>query len=148
MTHKLKVLLADDDEDDIAMFRDSIEQVGLPHEILCAKGQSEICAILERVPDIDLVFLDINLPGTGGKECLKWIKGEEKYKKLPVIIFTSSKSVDDINDLYEWGAHYYAIKPYSMTNYKETLRRIFDIDWRSQQPIPNKDQFLINLAFV
>jgi two-component system, response regulator len=148
MSHTLKVLLAEDDADDKDLFIQAVEQLNLKHQIIWAKNSSELFAALEREPDLDLGILDINLPGIDGKKCLIKIKAHEKYKKLPVIIMTVSKSIDDINDVYKSGAHYYVIKPYSERNYSETLKRIFGIDWKTEQPIPPKSHFIINLAFV
>ncbi len=61
---------------------------------------------------------------------------------------TVSKNMDDVDEVFASGAHYYAIKPYSQINHVETLKKTFDIDWRVPQPIPVKSQFIINHAFV
>ncbi len=148
MATTLKVLLADDDPEDKDLFIQSLELLKLPHKIIWVKDNKELFEVLEREPDLDLVVLDINLPKIDGKECLRQIKAHEKYKCLPVIILTVSKRAEDIDEIYDCGAHYYAIKPYSLINYAETLKRIFNIDWKIKQPIPAKADFVINLAFA
>ena len=61
---------------------------------------------------------------------------------------TVSKNTCDIETVYAEGAHYYAIKPYSQTNFVETLRQIFAINRKVLQPIPEKQEFIINMAFA
>ena len=144
----LKVLLAEDDASDKDFFLHGLKKLNLPHQITWARNYDELFDILEKEPEIHLVIVDLDMPGKNGKESLKAIKAHEKYKTLPVIIMTVSKNTADINEVFENGAHYYAVKPYSQTNYIETLRIIFDIDWKVPQPVPEKKHFIINLAFV
>lgn len=144
----LKVLLAEDDAADKDFFIHGLQKLGLTHKITWAKNHEELFDILEKEPDIDLVIVDLDMPGKNGKQCLKEIKAHEKYNELPVIVMTVSKNSADINEVFEYGAHYYAIKPYSERNFIETLRMIFNIDWKVKQPVPEKKHFIINLAFV
>lgn len=148
MTPHLHVLLAEDEAEEKDFFIQGLKNLNLSYQISWAKNCAELFAILETEPHIDLVLVDLDIPGKNGKECLKEIKSHEKYKSIPVIVMTVSKNLTDINEVFENGAHYYAIKPYSETNYIETLRQIFSIDWKMPQPIPEKKHFIINLAFV
>jgi CheY-like chemotaxis protein len=148
MDKQLIVLLADDDKDDYDFFIGVLRALNYPHQVIWAKKDIELFAILEKGLQLDLIIVDLNMPGKNGKECLKEIKAHDKYKDIPVIVLTSSKSEVDIEDVYRSGAHYYAIKPYSHINYLETMKRIFNIDWKLQQPIPPKDNFVINHAFI
>jgi CheY-like chemotaxis protein len=148
MEKQLVVLLADDDKDDHDFFMGVLRALNYPHLVIWVKEDTELFAALEKEPKLDLVIVDLNMPGKSGKECLKEIKTHDRYKNIPVIVLTSSKSEVDIEEVYNSGAHYYAIKPYSHINYVETMKRIFNIDWKLQQPIPAKDDFVINHAFI
>lgn len=148
MTPHLHVLLAEDEAEEKDFFIQGLKRLGLSYQISWAKDDKELFELLETEPNIDLAIIDLDMPGKNGKECLKEIKAHEKYKSIPVIVMTVSKNTPDINEVFEHGAHYYAIKPYSQRNYIETLRQIFTIDWKMPQPIPEKRHFIINLAFV
>jgi DNA-binding response OmpR family regulator len=148
MTPLLNVLLVEDDAEDKNFFMHCLEKSNLYHNIIWAKDHDELFQVLEREPEINLAIVDLDMPGKNGKECLKEIKAHQKYKTIPVIVMTVSKKTNDIDEVFENGAHYYAIKPYSQVNFTETLKTIFRIDWKIPQPIPEKKHFIINLAFA
>jgi len=51
------------------------------------------------------------------------LNADEKYRGIPVVLFTGLVQQKDIDDAYESGAHYYVVKPYALTNYAATLER-------------------------
>jgi CheY-like chemotaxis protein len=148
MLAQLKVVLADDDVDDNLFFTHSLKRLSLTHKVIYAKNYLELFHVLEHEPDLDLAILDIRMPGKDGKQCLREIKAHTKHRKIPVIIMTNSKNTSDIEETFEAGAHYYVIKPYSLINYVETMKLIFNINWKTEQPVPPKEKFIINLAFA
>ena len=72
----------------------------------------------------DLILLDLNMPGMGEKEFLRQIKEDEKMKKIPVIILTSSDSDDDILDTYNLHASGYVKKPVKLEDFKRVVKEI------------------------
>jgi CheY-like chemotaxis protein len=144
----LNVLLAEDETADKDFFIDGLKKLDLQHKVCWAKDHDALFELLETETCFDLIIVDLDMPGKNGKQCLKEIKTNEKYKSIPVIVMTVSKNTADINDVFDAGAHYYAVKPYSQRNYIETLRQLFTIDWKIPQPVPDKKQFIINLAFA
>lgn len=148
MTDPLNILLADDDGDEAILFREGLQLLNLPHHVLHVSCGDDLFALLEQRSDIDLLVIDIHMPGQNGIECLQSIKRHQQHKDMPVIMMTVSKNAKDIADVYAAGAHHYVIKPYSQHNYAETLRKIFSVDWKSKPPVPSRDEFVINLAFA
>lgn len=144
----MNILLVDDDPDEQQAFAKAIPKLGLPITLAFAQGYEQLMEILDTQSDINLIFLDINMPVKNGKKCLRELKSNEKYKHIPVLVYTVSQSIEDINEVYRDGAHYYAIKPYAETNFIETLKLIFDIDWTIEQQVPRIENFVINLAFI
>ena len=65
----------------------------------------------EQHPLPDLVLLDLKMPRKSGLEVLTWIREQTHFKRLPVVIFTSSKHEQDINRAYDLGANSYLVKP-------------------------------------
>ncbi len=145
----MKILLVDDDQDDRHAFAEAIEKLKLPiTKLTCARDSGELFAYLEGDPDIHLVLLDINMPVKDGKQCLKQLKNDERYKHIHVIIYTVSISEADVHESFESGAHYYVVKPYAQANFHTTLRKVFNINWKEPQPNPAKENFVINYAYT
>ena len=78
----------------------------------------------DGAPQPDLILLDLNMPGMGGKEFLRRIKGDEKMKTIPVIILTSSDSDKDILDTYNLHASGYVKKPVKLEDFKRVMKQI------------------------
>ena len=70
----------------------------------------------------DLILLDLNMPGIGGKEFLKCIKADNQLDTIPVVILTTSDSDQDIIDSYKLHASGYIKKPVSLIGFKDVLR--------------------------
>ena len=66
---------------------------------------------LEKYPRPDIILLDLNMPRKDGREALAEIKGSDDLKSIPVIIFTTSNSADDIQITYKMGSSSYITKP-------------------------------------
>lgn len=148
MSEQLNILLADDDPDEAILFKEGLEYLQLPHEVIHVRCGDDLFTALQGRSDIDLVIVDVHMPGKNGLECLKEIKADPSLQHLPVIMMTISKNVLDIMDVYAHAAHHYVVKPYSHHNYIETLKKIFSVNWKSKPPISSKDDFIINLAFT
>jgi CheY-like chemotaxis protein len=65
----------------------------------------------EKYPLPSLVLLDLKMPRKSGLEVLAWIRSQQSFRRLIVIIFTSSKHDDDVNKAYDLGANSYLVKP-------------------------------------
>jgi len=76
------------------------------------------------VPRPDLILLDLNMPGMGGKEFLKRIKDDKNLKQIPVVIVTTSDLEKDIIDSYNLQASGYVRKPVTLDGFKEVMKKI------------------------
>ncbi|MEL6352214.1 MAG: response regulator [Cyanobacteria bacterium J06627_28] len=68
-----------------------------------------------------LIVLDLNLPGTDGREVLTQIKQHEQLKQIPIVIFTTSSNPKDIASCYQRGANSYLVKPMSIEQLKKSV---------------------------
>jgi len=75
-------------------------------------------------PRPDLILLDLNMPGMGGKEFLRRIKGDENLKQIPVVVLTTSDSERDIIDSYNLHASGYVRKPVTLDEFKKVMEKI------------------------
>jgi CheY-like chemotaxis protein len=77
-----------------------------------------------RNPFPDVVLLDLKMPRKSGLELLTWIRQQTQFKRLPVVVFTSSKHEQDINRAYDLGANSYLVKPVGFDALLETMKQL------------------------
>jgi two-component system alkaline phosphatase synthesis response regulator PhoP len=103
------VLIAEDDEDILAMVVFDLEDEG--YEVLTARdGDAAVALALERRPD--LVLLDVAMPGLDGYEVTRRLRAEESTCGTPVVLLTARTQVRDVILGFEAGANDYVTKPF------------------------------------
>lgn len=121
-----RILQIEDNLGDVFLLRESLEAHELPITLnnIC-DGQEAIDIIFHNsFKEPDLFIIDINLPRVDGITILKKIKQSDKFKHIPVIIFSSSDSENDIQQTYNLGADLYLIKPMDWDHYKSIVTSI------------------------
>jgi len=126
MTKALSFLLVDDDSDDTSLFKEVLEEVNSSIIFNSAEdGQQAIQFLKSRTNELpDVIFLDLNMPRMGGKECLVQIKNDEKLHKIPVIMYTTSSQSKDIEETMQKGAICFITKPTNIKELKNILASI------------------------
>lgn len=111
-----KILLVEDNDDDVALLQRALKKHGMYNEIERARNGVEALEIIfgtatsaPRVPS--LIILDLKLPKLNGLDVLKAIRINEFTRGLPVIILTTSTEQEDIVESYNLGANSYIRKP-------------------------------------
>lgn len=99
----LKILLVDDDEDEHLFFKWSMEKVGVKAEVLHAFSANQALGVVTQVTP-HLIFLDINLPGADGFECLQEIRKKPMVRNVPVYMFSTSISQETVQRATMLGA--------------------------------------------
>ena len=91
-------LYAEDDLDDFESLQDALNQLTDKYQLVNAKNGTEVISLLQNgyTEHPCLIILDINMPIMDGKEVLEWIKKQEIYKDIPVMVFTTSSREEDI----------------------------------------------------
>ena len=122
-TLQLNVLLADDDLDDYTFFKTALSELPLATNLTAVKDGQQLMELLcdETYELPNVVFLDINMPRKNGFECLSEIKHNERLKNLPVIMFSTSSSRDNMSSAFKNGAHVYIRKPGNFEQLKELI---------------------------
>lgn len=139
------IVLADDDEEDRDIFIEVINEVAPQVTVSTARNGRELMDMLtgmDTAPDI--IFLDLNMPLKNGQECLVDIRSNAKFKTVPVIIYSTSRSREHIDDTFLKGANFYFPKPDSFGDLKTMVSRIFSLDWE-QFMQPQKDKFVLSI---
>lgn len=91
----------------------------------------------QRSPRPSLIVLDLNLPGTDGREVLRRIKQDGTLKKIPVVVFTTSNNPQDIEDCYQYGVNSYIVKPINFAKLKQDIQTIVDY-WFEVTTLPTR----------
>ena len=138
----LNILLADDDIDDCAFFKKALMDCPINTDCTTVHDGEQLMKQLtndtNELPDV--VFLDLNMPRKNGFECLEEIKHNEKLKRLPVIIFSTSLEQGVINTLYQNGAQHFIRKPSDFLQFKKIIQQSITLvaQGNISQPIRNK----------
>jgi len=125
------ILLVEDDQADQKLIKTSLKSQLVANDLYVVNTGEEGMDFLHQrgdyssvVPRPDLILLDLNMPGMGGKEFLKRIKDDKNLKQIPVIIVTTSDLEKDIIDSYDLQASGYVRKPVTLDGFKEVMKKI------------------------
>jgi len=114
------LLLVEDSPEDYETTVRALRRLGVANDIFhCVDGEDALNVLYRRgeyadadaAPRPGLILLDLNLPGTDGREVLKVIKEDRDLKAIPVIILTTSNDNRDVEDCYRNGANSYVQNP-------------------------------------
>ncbi len=121
MPNSLFILIAEDDADDRFLLQKALDELGHSDmKIEFVENGVELLEHLDRIRTNQLgnkypkfILLDLNMPKMDGREVLKSIKNHEEFKKIPVIIFSTTKNQLEVKRCYDLGANTYIVKPVS-----------------------------------
>lgn len=114
------ILLVDDNPHDVILIRLAFRKVGIIDTIHLVKNGDEAMRYIageekyadrRLYPPPTLVLLDLKMPGANGFEVLKWIRSQETFADLVVVVMSGSRDDADIQRAYDLGANSYLIKP-------------------------------------
>lgn len=125
------ILLIEDNASDEALTLRALKRAKIGNEVAVVRDGAEAIEYLLG-PDTNgrnrglpqLVLLDLKLPKIDGLEVLRRIRGAERTKALPVVIFTSSREDRDIIEGYRLGANSYIRKPIDFAEFAEAVRQL------------------------
>jgi two-component system response regulator len=127
------ILLVEDSPEDFETTRRAFLRAGLKNPIVhCSDGDQALDYLFRRgawtdagaAPRPGLVLLDLNLPGTDGREVLEEIKRDEDLKRIPVIVLTTSSDERDVQACYRAGANSYVQKPVDIEGFFRAIERL------------------------
>jgi len=126
-----RILLADDDNDDKAIFLEAINELGKDvFWVSTAENGHEAIQILSNIKPGDelpaLVILDQNMPRMTGKETLAQLKQSPRFRDIPVIIYSTYNNSKFIEECRMLGAAAIISKPDSYDDYKKMIQFFFD----------------------
>jgi DNA-binding NtrC family response regulator len=113
MKNNMSFLIVDDDADDRTLFIEAVREIDKTIECKIANNGEQALKLLRNTghPLPDFIFLDIRMPRLDGKKCLFEIKNDERLQHIPVIIYTTSRAVEESKELRAMGAFHFITKP-------------------------------------
>jgi CheY-like chemotaxis protein len=114
------ILMAEDDSDDRLLVKDAMAECGWQGDLRFVENGEELLDYLTRrgaysqsgsAPRPGLILLDLNMPRKDGREALREIKADAELRRIPVVVFTTSKADTDVGRLYDSGANSFISKP-------------------------------------
>jgi CheY-like chemotaxis protein len=141
------LLVEDSPEDREATIR-AFKRAGMANPIYCVGTGDEALDFLFRrgkfldpatSPRPSVVLLDLNMPGTDGREVLSEIKNSDALKTIPVIILTTSTDERDIQGCYRMGANSYMKKPVDLDGFMKSIQQLKDY-WFEVVILPKASQ--------
>ena len=128
-SNPITILMADDDPDDRLLVKEAFEENHLLNNLETVEDGEELMDFLHRRGKYEdsqitpgLLLLDLNMPRKSGFEALKEIKSDEKLRRLPVVILTTSKADEDIVRSYELGVNSFIVKPVTFDSLVDLVR--------------------------
>lgn len=86
------------------------------------------------------ILLDLNLPNTDGREVIRTVKQTPNLQTIPIIVLTTSNSLQDIQTCYQYGANCYMLKPMGVSEMQQTVQILFQ-HWFQFTVLPSYGQF-------
>lgn len=143
---QIRILLADDDEDDRLFFKDAIEDLKMDTIVTTVNDGIQLMEYLKEAEVLPhVVFLDLNMPRKGGIECLQEIRNSKTLKNLSIAIYSTSGSEHDIEETFIKGANVYIKKPNDFNSLKKVLSEVISINWQYHTSGLNKETFLLSI---
>jgi len=127
----IHIMLVEDDRGDQKLIKTSLSQQRISNDVCVAESAEEALDYLaaskagdKASPTPDLILLDLNMPGIGGREFLRRIKEDDALDTIPVVILTTSDSEQDILATYKLHASGYIKKPVSLEGFHKIMHEL------------------------
>jgi two-component system, response regulator len=149
MSRNRIILLVEDNPDDAELALHAFAETKLGETIVVVRDGAEAIDYLfvagahaERDPRVwpDVVLLDLNLPKVDGLEVLRRIRGDERTRRLPVVVLTSSKEERDVARSYDHGANSFVRKPVDFGEFVDAARHLGSYWLALNEPPPPVEQ--------
>jgi CheY-like chemotaxis protein len=130
MEGKKRILLADDDREDQFIISEAFDEIGAADILHFEENGENVLAWLEKcITDQslpELIVLDLNMPKMNGTQTLLHLKKDERFKHIPVVIYSTSLNHIEREECIRLGAHSYVIKGITFNECKIIAQSLYD----------------------
>ena len=142
---KQTIFYADDDEDDIYVFKEAAQGLNAEIEAFLLV-ESMLDAMYNPPPQAEIVFVDLNMPGKSGFELIREIRSSPFFKDIPVVVLSTGSDQRTINLAKRTGADYFITKPQSINELRTAIDHAISIDWKNAKPTISNFHYKKNRA--
>jgi CheY-like chemotaxis protein len=144
------ILLIEDSPEDTEAMRRAFKKSGLANPLRhCSDGDDALDYLFQRgpyaapgaAPRPGVILLDLNMPGTDGREVLAEIKKDAQLRLIPVVVLTTSSDERDIDRCYQAGANSYICKPVDLEGFMHAIQLLKDY-WFEIVVLPKPDRLV------
>lgn len=140
----LHILLTDDDEEDREFFMEAIKEIAPSVKVTTANDGEQMFDIIEKsTNDLPaLIFLDLNMPCKNGFECLEDLKSSDKWKDIPVLVYSTTANLKQVDLTYQKGANLFIQKPHTYSGIKMMLNKILEFNLQELFEKARKENYI------
>lgn len=137
------ILVIDDNPGDARLVMEALHEQGFHGNVSVMRDGVEAMAFLRRqepyasAPRPCLILLDLNMPRKDGREVLAEIKQDTDLRRIPVVVLTTSRSVQDISQSYDLHANCYISKPLGFDQFLKVIETIQNY-WFQTASLPSE----------
>lgn len=138
----IEILLVEDNAGDARLAREALREARVSNRLTWLVDGVEALAYLRQehayvgAPRPDLILLDLNIPRKDGREVLAAIKNDDRLRRIPVVVLTTSQAQEDIQQAYRLSANSYISKPVDLDHFIDVVRAIEEF-WLKTATLPN-----------
>lgn len=138
------ILVVDDDPADQFLVQEAMRTANLNYDLRIVSDGDEAIEYLyhrgryaesHRAPRPDLILLDLNMPRYSGRQVARAVKSDPTLRAIPIVVLTTSRLEQDVDDLYDMGVNSYIQKPVNFDEFTEALRDLSSY-WLSRASLP------------
>lgn len=128
---QVEILLVEDNANDAELTMRALKKGGLANRVMWVKNgelaldylfrRGVYAARDEACPR--LVLLDLKMPGMDGIEVLRAVKADERTRRIPIVVMTSSQEEKDVGQSYDLGVNSYVVKPVNFSSVTDVVRQ-------------------------
>ena len=128
---KQPLLVVEDSDEDFAALTRAIAKAEISLPVYRCEDGEEALDFLYREGDYQdkalsprpcLIVLDLNLPGTDGREVLTQLKQSKDLQTIPIVVFTTSSNPKDVDACYRYGVSGYIVKPMDVKRFNQSIK--------------------------
>ena len=127
-----RILLVEDDARDVELTLNALEEYNLANEVVVARDGAEALDYLYRRGEFRLraegnpvvVLLDLKMPKVDGREVLRTVKADDRFRVMPVVMLTSSREESDLVESYRLGVNAYVVKPVDFHEFVNAIKQL------------------------
>jgi CheY-like chemotaxis protein len=141
-----KILLVEDNENDIELTLNALQECHLNHEVEAARDGAEALDFIycrnqydareEGLPNV--ILLDLKMPRVDGLEVLRTLKSDPSVRHVPIVMLTSSREEKDVALSYDLGVNAFVVKPVDFTQFVQAIRGLGTFWAVLNEPPPQK----------